>query len=240
MQDTFGGTDVLELRDVPERHAGSGQVRVRVTAAGLNPVDWKIAGNAEIEQRYGLTLPAGFGNDFAGTIDEIGAEVGEGVEGWSVGDRVYGGARGHAVAEQIVIDLARDILRHTPDGVGVYAVQLARRRGARMLGTASASGAETVREFGGEPVEYGDGLVDRVRALATTGSTPRSTWPAPRPSAPRSSSGSPAPGSRPSPPTRRSRGPRRPGRPRHPHQRSTISRPPSPRGRSGCRSSGSR
>lgn len=65
IQKQFGGPEVLEVRDVAEPHAGPGEVRVRVLAAGLNPVDWKLAGSAEAAGRFGLTLPAGFGNDFA-------------------------------------------------------------------------------------------------------------------------------------------------------------------------------
>ena len=37
---SFGGPEVLNLREVPAPQAGSGQIRVRVTAAGLNPMDW--------------------------------------------------------------------------------------------------------------------------------------------------------------------------------------------------------
>jgi NADPH:quinone reductase-like Zn-dependent oxidoreductase len=40
--ETFGGPEVLEVREVPEPHAGPGEVRVGVTAAGLNPMDWGI------------------------------------------------------------------------------------------------------------------------------------------------------------------------------------------------------
>jgi NADPH:quinone reductase-like Zn-dependent oxidoreductase len=54
-------------------------------------------------------------------------------------------------------------------GVGVAAVQLARARGARVIGTASESNHEFLRSLGAEPTTYGDGLVDRVRALAPDG-----------------------------------------------------------------------
>jgi NADPH:quinone reductase-like Zn-dependent oxidoreductase len=54
-------------------------------------------------------------------------------------------------------------------GVGVAAVQLARARGARVVGTASESNHEFLRSLGVEPTTYGDGLVDRVRALAPDG-----------------------------------------------------------------------
>jgi NADPH:quinone reductase-like Zn-dependent oxidoreductase len=51
-------------------------------------------------------------------------------------------------------------------GVGVFAVQLARRAGARVIGTGSATSSDFLRGLGAEPVAYGDGLADRVRALA--------------------------------------------------------------------------
>lgn len=55
--------------------------------------------------------------------------------------------------------------------VGVFAVQLARITGARVLGTGSATSAEFLRDLGAEPVAYGEGLADRVRSLAPGGTT---------------------------------------------------------------------
>ncbi|WP_252824681.1 alcohol dehydrogenase catalytic domain-containing protein [Actinoallomurus soli] len=139
--ETFGGPEVLEVRDVPESHAGPGEVRVRVTAAGLNPMDWKISSNPETAARFGVTVPSGFGCDFAGVVDEVGAgvdgfatvpsgfgcdfagvvdEVGAGVDGFAVDDRVYGGAMAKAVAEFLVMKVpaaAPDMLFPTPDGI---------------------------------------------------------------------------------------------------------------------------
>lgn len=54
-------------------------------------------------------------------------------------------------------------------GVGSLAVQLARHAGCRVIGTASAHNHDHLRQLGAEPVEYGDGLVDRLRALAPDG-----------------------------------------------------------------------
>ncbi|MFF1911130.1 NADP-dependent oxidoreductase [Streptomyces sp. NPDC058239] len=54
-------------------------------------------------------------------------------------------------------------------GVGSLAVQIARHAGARVIGTASEPNHEHVRQLGGEPVAYGDGLADRLRALAPDG-----------------------------------------------------------------------
>jgi len=107
----FGGPEVLELRDVPEPHAGPGEVRVRVTAAGLNPMDWGLVARPEAAARFGISLPSGFGYDFAGVVDEAGPGAKH-----AVGDRVFGGALGRAVADFVVVE-AEDTVLPTPDGV---------------------------------------------------------------------------------------------------------------------------
>jgi NADPH:quinone reductase-like Zn-dependent oxidoreductase len=56
-------------------------------------------------------------------------------------------------------------------GVGVFAVQLARLTGARVIGTGSAASADALRALGAEPVTYGEGLADRLRELAPDGIT---------------------------------------------------------------------
>ena len=53
----------------------------------------------------------------------------------------------------------------------MFAVQLARLAGARVIGTGSATSADALRALGAEPVAYGDGLADRIRALAPAGVT---------------------------------------------------------------------
>lgn len=200
----FGDGFTLEVARRDEPHAGRGQVRVRVRAAGLNPVDWKIAAWPDLAGALGLVAPSGFGNDFAGEIDE----VGEGVGDHRVGDRVFGGALARAVADHIVVTPGVDVLHRTPDGlddvragaldtvgrtavaavaaagvtagevvlvggaaggVGVLAVQLAVAAGATVIGTGSAASAASLRALGAVPVSYGDGLADRVRALAPHG-----------------------------------------------------------------------
>lgn len=205
--EAFGGAEVLELRDVPEPHAGPGEVRVRVTAIDLNPMDWIISSTPAAAAMFGVAPPAGFGYDFAGVIDE------SGVDGFAVGDRVFGGALARAAADHVIMKIPApesDALFHTPDGisdevattlpvagmtaaaalaavglrsgdtvlvggaaggVGVFAVQLARLAGARVIGTASASTFDFLRGLGAEPVAYGTGLADRVRALAPSGVT---------------------------------------------------------------------
>ncbi|WP_131757603.1 NADP-dependent oxidoreductase [Actinomadura fibrosa] len=208
--DSFGGPEVLDVRRVPAPHVGPGQIRVRVTAAGLNPMDWIITADAGTATRFGLSLPTGFGTDYAGVVEQ----VGDGVTGFAPGDRVFGGALSRAVADLVVVDAAGGAAaseaHHTPDGVddrtaatltiagrtataalavvqagqgdtmliggaaggvGVFAVQLARLAGVRVIGTGSVASSDFLRGLGAEPVVYGDGLADRVRALAPGGVT---------------------------------------------------------------------
>src|ERR1700685_1291238 len=116
--ESFGGPEALNLRDVPAPQAGSEQIRVRVTAAGLNPMDWFMTSDAQTAARFGLSLPCGFGTDYAGVVDQ----AGDGVTGFAARDRVFGGALSRAVADYVVTDVAGTITaggdaHHTPDGV---------------------------------------------------------------------------------------------------------------------------
>jgi NADPH:quinone reductase-like Zn-dependent oxidoreductase len=116
--ESFGGPEVLNLREVPAPQAGPGQIRVRVTAAGLNPMDWFMTCDADTATRFGLSLPCGFGTDYAGVVDQ----VGDGVTEFAAGDRVFGGVLSRAIADFVVIDVAGTVAaggdaHHTPDGV---------------------------------------------------------------------------------------------------------------------------
>lgn len=80
----YGGPDAAQLRDMPQPRPGPGNVLVRVGAAGLNPVDYKIRnGMLRVVQRY--PLPAVMGNELAGVVEAIG----NGVTGFAEGDRVF-------------------------------------------------------------------------------------------------------------------------------------------------------
>jgi len=112
----FGGPEVLELRELPEPHAGPGEVRVRVAAVGLNPMDAGFALLPELAAQFGITVPSGFGFDFAGVVDEVGG----GVEDFAVGDRVFGGVLERAAADFVVVKAPPDApegLFHTPEGI---------------------------------------------------------------------------------------------------------------------------
>ena len=200
----LGGPEVLHIVDVEPPHPEPGQVRVRVAAAGLNPLDAKLFRGAPTASGRGATVPAGNGNDFAGSIDEIGADV----TGFELGDQVFGGLQHRAQADFLVIDPAR--LARRPDGleveqaagldtagrtawatvhsqrvgpddtvfvnsaaggVGILTVQLARLAGATVIGSASEANHELLRSLGVIPVEYGEGMVDAIRATAPQGVT---------------------------------------------------------------------
>ncbi|GAB2965096.1 NADP-dependent oxidoreductase [Micromonospora polyrhachis] len=111
--EAFGGPEVLALRKVPEPHPGVGEVRVHVAAFGLNPMDWKIASTPGLARAFGVSTPAGFGYDFAGVVDEVDDQV----EGFVVGDRVFGGALARAAADYVVGTPADLGLTRTPAGV---------------------------------------------------------------------------------------------------------------------------
>ena len=94
----FGGPDVLKLEDVPDLHAGAGQVVVRVKAAGVNPYDTYMR-----QGTYAIKPPLPYtpGSDAAGTV----GSVGEGVAGLAPGDRVYvAGTLTGAYAEQTLAE----------------------------------------------------------------------------------------------------------------------------------------
>ncbi len=91
----FGGPEQLRLTDAPDPVAGPGQVRIRVAAAGVNPVD---AGNRADGGWAGLRAPCVLGYDVAGTVESLGP----GVSGLRAGDRVMA-------------------MTHFPDGAGGYA-----------------------------------------------------------------------------------------------------------------------
>jgi NADPH2:quinone reductase len=96
----FGGPEVLKLETVPDPVAGTGHVRVKVHAIGVNPYDtYMRAGGYAIKP----DLPYTPGADAAGVVDQVGA----GVTGWKAGDRVYvsGTAAGkaHGAYAQLIV-----------------------------------------------------------------------------------------------------------------------------------------
>jgi NADPH2:quinone reductase len=85
---TFGSADVLELSDQPDPHIGPDTLLVRVKAASVNPVDWKIR-QGYLEGLIDTTFPAIPGWDVAGVVEQVGLDTPE----FQVGDEVYGYVR---------------------------------------------------------------------------------------------------------------------------------------------------
>ena len=85
----YGGSEVVEInQNTPAPNDPSaGKVLVRIKAAGVNPVDWKIR-EGYMQQMMPLQFPSTLGMDFSGVIEQ----VGEGVSGLKQGDEVYGQA----------------------------------------------------------------------------------------------------------------------------------------------------
>jgi enoyl reductase len=199
--DEYGDPDVLHVVDGPPPEPGAGQVRVRVRAAGVQPVD-SLFRRGVMRQWMPATFPQRLGNELAGVVDAVGPDV----TGLAVGDEVLGWASlvcyaEHAVASatdlvarpdgldrlaagvlsasgqtaatalrDLRVDDGTTVLIHgAAGGVGGYAVQLAKISGARVIGTASRANHAYLEELGAIPVAYGDGLADRVRALAPAG-----------------------------------------------------------------------
>jgi NADPH:quinone reductase-like Zn-dependent oxidoreductase len=96
----YGAADNLKYEDWDDPQAGDGQILIRVTAAGINPIDWKIRSGA-MRTFMPLELPAILGYDYSGIV----RSVGRGVEGYAEGDKVFGRA-GQAYAELLLADLA--------------------------------------------------------------------------------------------------------------------------------------
>lgn len=194
--DHFGGPEVLELVDLPDPHPGFGQVRIAVRAAGVNPSDWKKRGglmDQELPQTMGHEAAGVVDELGEGVVD---VAVGDRVFGFSAeeGAQAELAVLSHyarippsldfadAAALPAAIETATRALDRlgvkrgstllvsgASGSVGSAAVQLAVVRGARVIGTASPANHDYLRSLGAEPVAYGEGLVERVRALAPEG-----------------------------------------------------------------------
>ncbi|GLZ38666.1 NADP-dependent oxidoreductase [Actinokineospora sp. NBRC 105648] len=197
----FGDAAELRPTTVPRPEPGPGEVRVQVRAAGVQPVDLAVrAGKGP--PNAPVALPLVLGNEFAGTVDAVGAGVAEVAVGdevlgfatfgsyaeyrlissdqvvrkpvgmpWEVAGSFTAGAQTATIAvEALAVAAGETFLVHAGAGaVGAMAVQLARLRGATVIATAREVNHDYLRSLGAIPVEYGDGLVDRVRAAAPNG-----------------------------------------------------------------------
>ncbi len=99
----YGDADALVVDIVAVPEPAAGQVLVQVTAVGVNGIDWKIR-EGYLRERFKLSLPATLGIEMAGVV----LRTGDGVEGWTAGDRVMAALGGvGAYADHLVIDAGK-------------------------------------------------------------------------------------------------------------------------------------
>src|SRR5712672_1803757 len=180
----YGGPEVLKYEDAPRPEPKGDEVLIRVHAAGVNPIDWKVR-EGEMKDFWPHRFPLILGWDVSGVVEEVGARVSQ----FKKGDEVYSipdPTRNGAYADYIVVRepelaLKPNSLHHIraaavplaaltawqsffdtaqlqPDqrvlihagsgGVGHFAVQLAKWKGAYVFATASTKNQDLLRELG--------------------------------------------------------------------------------------------
>jgi NADPH:quinone reductase-like Zn-dependent oxidoreductase len=185
---SYGGPEVLMYEDAPRPRARAGEVQIRVHAAGVNPVDWKIR-EGHLKEMLHHTFPLVLGWDVSGVVEALGPGVGR----LKVGDEVYSRPdilRNGAYAEYIIVKESEVALKPTSldhiqaaaiplagltawqslfeaaglssgqrvlihaaaGGVGTFAVQLAKWKGAYVIGTASAHNHDFLRLLGADEI----------------------------------------------------------------------------------------
>ena len=105
----YGGVDVLHVVEVQRPQPGPGEVVVDVVATAVNPGEIYIREGVFHEQ-WPATFPSGQGSDFAGRI----ADVGSGVEDWSVGDEVIGFTNNRGAQANFVLVDATQVIAKPP------------------------------------------------------------------------------------------------------------------------------
>ena len=197
----YGGPEVLEVVEVDPASPAAGEARMRVAAAGMQPVDCLFR-SGRAAPWMPASFPQGLGNEFAGVVEA----VGEGVETFSFGDEVLGWAPFCSHAEHVVVSTDQmvakpasmpwleagatsasgqtaatalrllevgdgdTVLIHAAaGGVGSFAVQIARAKGASVIGTGSPPNHDYLRSLGAEPIAYGPGLEERIHRAAPDG-----------------------------------------------------------------------
>ena len=104
--DSYGGIDVLDVREIPRPVPGPGQVVVAVRASGINPGEAAIRAGV-FAHRWPSTFPSGQGSDFAGVV----VELGSGVSDWTLDDEVLGFTHDRASQAELVVADAGNLAR---------------------------------------------------------------------------------------------------------------------------------
>jgi NADPH:quinone reductase-like Zn-dependent oxidoreductase len=217
----YGGPEVLRFEDAPRPTPDSGELLIRVHAASVNAIDWKITAGY-LKEVFPVPLPFIPGWDVSGIVEALGS----GITKFKKGDEIYArpdvarSGKGtyaeyvvvqeteaalkpksvdhvHAAAIPVVgltawqalfdkagLDKGQRILIHgAAGGVGSFAVQLAKWKGAHVIGTASGRNQAFLRELGvDEPIDYAktrfEDLVHDVDAVLDTlaGDTQSRSW----------------------------------------------------------------
>lgn len=187
----YGSSDVLEFQQVELPELATGMARIQVKAAGINPID---ARRMTGEFKHSA-LPQTFGTEFSGVIIEVEEDsqwsIGDEVLGsggafthatvidvpianlikkpnnisWAVAGSFAGVAQ---TAMTILNEMgeAKSLLIHGgAGGVGSVTVQLAKEKGMDVYATASEKNQDYLRKLGATPVVYGDGLIERLKAV---------------------------------------------------------------------------
>jgi NADPH:quinone reductase-like Zn-dependent oxidoreductase len=189
---TYGGPEVLELKDLPIPEATDGRVLVKVRATAINPGEASIREGA-LAEIYPMDFPFGEGSDLAGEVVETGEPVfgwtdernahaeyvavpkeqlapkPEGVSFEQAGSLYVIGATAVGALEALALsDSDTVVISGAAGGVGVLATQLAVRTGARVIALASEPNHAWLRAHGAEPLTYDGDLAARLREHAPT------------------------------------------------------------------------
>lgn len=192
------GLDALRLEYFEPAPPKPDQVTIEVRASGMNPADYKaIAGGYGPPSRTPIHLGYELAGVVTAAGTDSGFVVGDEVlafrilDGYSTtatvtaksvfhkpsslsfpeaANLLLAGATAADMIRVVAPQPGETVLVHGASGaVGVLLLQLLRRAGVRAIGTASDHHFERVSGFGGEPIPYGAGLADRVRAVAPDG-----------------------------------------------------------------------
>jgi NADPH:quinone reductase-like Zn-dependent oxidoreductase len=139
----YGGPEVLRFEDYPDPVPGPGEVLVKVAATSVNPIDYKRRAGLT-KDFYPIKFPGLIGVDIAGTV----VKMGSGVEGFSVGDRVFAMAD-NTYAQLCVVKAA--ILAKVPKGLDLIqaaALPLATTTGNQLLLATGIKAGQTVLVVG--------------------------------------------------------------------------------------------
>ena len=216
----YGGPEVLQYEEAPRPRAKRGEVLIRVHAAGVNPLDWKVR-SGSLNGLFQHKLPLILGWDLSGVVEQAGASVSQfkrGDEVFAMADPTRDGAYADYVAvpatalalkpkslyhvRAAAVPLSalaawrslfqlgrlrsgqRVLIHGGSGGVGHFAVQLAKWKGAHVIATAAENNQKLLRRLGAdESIDYTtqkfEDIADKIDIVLDTvgGETQERSWP---------------------------------------------------------------